>query len=303
MSKTAFDSVVHDIQKTLSGWGPDAPLEKIRSEFEDLVRPVGREVPASVETVNAGGVPAAWVSAPEARKDRVILYLHGGGYMIGSLDSHRDICERLSRAARARVLQIDYRLAPEHPFPAALEDAVAAYRWLLEQGVSPNCVAISGDSAGGGLTLATLLSLRESKDRLPACAALMSPWVDLECNSGTMSSKASEDPLVTAALASGMASAYANGGSLRNPLVSPVHADLAGLPPLMIHIGSSETLLDDSLGIAAHTGAADVDLELKIWRGMIHVFQLFASRLDEGAASLDELGKFIDARMTAAVNR
>lgn len=297
MTKTPFDSVVRDIQEVLKGWVAHTPLSKIRSDFEDLVRPVGRAVHASIEIERAGGVPAAWVSAPEARTDRVILYLHGGGYMIGSLESHRDICERLSRAARARVLQIDYRLAPEHPFPAALEDAVSAYRWLLDQGVSPDRVAIAGDSAGGGLTMSTLLSLRGSNDRLPACAALMSPWVDLECASGTMRSKAGVDPLVTAALAGGMASAYVNGGNLRNPLVSPIHANLAGLPPMLIHLGSREALLDDSLGLAANAGAADVDLELKIWRGMIHVFQLFASRLDEGAASLDELGSFVGARM------
>lgn len=217
--------------------------------------------------------------------------------MIGSLESHRDLCERLSQAAGARVLQIDYRLAPEHPFPAALEDAITAYRWLLAQGFSGDQIAIAGDSAGGGLSLATLVALKQAGDPLPACAALMSPWADLECTSDSMISKTAVDPLVNGQMAGGMAAAYMSGGDLRNPLCSPVHADLTGLPPLMIHVGSLETLLDDSVRIAAKAGAANVDVQLKVWGNLIHVFQLFPSRLDEGAASLKELGAFIKGHL------
>lgn len=296
MSQQQLDSVIGEIAAMLRGWGAATPLGDIRRDADRLfsARP---SVGASAQPVRIGGIDAEWIAAPAARSDRAVLYFHGGGYSIGSIDSHRDLCERLSRAAKARVLALAYRLAPEHPFPAALDDALAAYRWLLGQGLAPTQLAIAGDSAGGGLSLATLVSLRRDGIPLPACAALMSPWVDLECTGESMTSRAATDPLVSKAMTGGMAAAYLPSGDLRNPLASPLHAALDGLPPLLIHVGSRETLLDDSTRIAAKARAAGVDVRLKQWEGMIHVFQLFADRLDEGEASLGELGAFIDEHL------
>ncbi len=297
MSTQQLEPVIRDIAAVLGNWGPETPMSTIRSDSDKLFCATKFTVGASAEAVNAGGVKAEWITAPGALNDRVILYLHGGGYILGSINSHRDLCERLSRAAKARVLALDYRLAPEHPFPAAVEDAVAAYRWLLKQNISPKHVAIAGDSAGGGLSLATLVALKQAGDPLPACVALMSPWVDLECTGESMTTKDAEDPLVRKPMAAGMAATYLPSGDLRNPLASPLHAALDGLPPLMIHVGSRETLLDDSVRIAAKARKAGVDVQLKQWQGQIHVFQLFASRVDEGEASIHELGAFIHGRI------
>jgi acetyl esterase/lipase len=187
---------------------------------------------------------------------------------------------------------LDYRLAPEHPFPAAVEDAVAAYRWLLASGFKPERIAISGDSAGGGLTFATLISIRDRKLPRPACAVPLSPWADLECTGETMTTKDQEDPMVHRDFTVQLAGLYAP-GKLRDPLVSPLHGDLKSLPPLLIQVGERETLLDDSRRMADKARAAGVDVTLEIEPGQIHVYQIFASRLDEGAAAIDRMGTFI----------
>jgi len=252
-------------------------------------------IPADVkrEQVNAAGVPAEWVVAENVDPDRVILYLHGGGYVIGSINTHRELGSRLSRAAAARVLLIDYRLAPEHPHPAAVDDAVAAYRWLLSLGVNPSRLAIAGDSAGGGLTVATLVAVRDAGLPMPATGVCLSPWVDLEGIGESMTTKAAADPMVQRDGLLKMAAAYLAGQHPRTPLASPLYADLSGLPPLLIQVGTAETLLDDSTRLAERARKSGVHVTLEPWEDMIHVWQAFASLLPEGRQAIDRIGEFI----------
>ena len=298
MSASQLEAVIADVSATFNRWGPATPIGQIREDWDNLFANVVAEVRATAEPVSAGGVKAEWICAPDAGKDRTILYLHGGGYVLGSVRSHRDICERLSRAAAARVLALDYRLAPKNPFPAAVEDAVAAYEWLLGQGVPSAQIAISGDSAGGGLTLATLLALKATKRPLPGCAAVLSPWVDMELLGESLTTNDDLDPMVHKAMATVMVETFLQGADPRNPLANPLYGDFTGLPPLLIHVGVRETLLSDSLRVAQKARAAGVKTELKVWDGQVHVFQIFASRLDEGEAAVREIGGFIDHHLT-----
>ena len=293
MSQAQLEQVISDIARTFGAWNDDTPLDQMRIGWDGLFSDVEYTVGAGAEPVDAGGVTAEWITAPDARTDRVVVYLHGGGYIMGSVNSHRDMCERLSREARARVLALDYRLAPEHPFPAALEDSIAAYRWLLQEGIKPQHIAIGGDSAGGGLTFATLVSLRDAGDPLPACAIPLSPWVEFEGTGDSITSRADIDPMVRQDLDLKMAKAYLDGGDLRNPLAAPIYADLDGLPPLLIQVGEREILFDDSSRMADKAARAGVDVPLREWKGQTHVWQIFASRLDEGQAAIEELGAFV----------
>ncbi len=236
------------------------------------------------------------VSTPAANPARVILYLHGGGYVMGSINTHRELGQRLSRAAAARVLLIDYRLAPEHPHPAAVEDATRAYRWLLSRGVSPSRLVVAGDSAGGGLTVATLLAARDSGLPLPAAGVCLSPWVDLEGVGESMTTKAAADPLVQRDGLRRMGALYLNGQDPRTPLASPLYADLSGLPPLLIQVGTAEALLDDSTRLAERAREAGVEVDLEPWDDMIHVWQAFAAVLPEGQQAIERIGQFIRER-------
>jgi monoterpene epsilon-lactone hydrolase len=271
-------------------------IAEMRAGFEAmaLVSPLAPDI--TRETVDAGGVPAEWIVAPGAAAGRVILYLHGGGYVIGSINTHRDLASRLSRAAQAHVLVINYRLAPEHPFPAAVDDATAAYRWLLANGTHPAGLAIAGDSAGGGLTVATLVALRDAGQPLPAVAACLSPWVDLEGIGESMTTKASVDPMVQRDGLRKMAAAYLAGQDPRTPLAAPLYADLSGLPPLLIQVGTAETLLDDSTRLAERARKAGVEVTIEPWEDMIHVWQAFASLLPEGQQAVDRIGEFVRQR-------
>lgn len=246
-----------------------------------------------VEPTSADGVPAEWTEAPGADPSRVLLYLHGGGYVSGSLTSHRPMVAEAGRQAGLRTLALDYRLAPEHPFPAAVEDAVAGYRYLLERGFAPGRIAIGGDSAGGGLTAATLLSIRDQGLPMPGCGWLVSPWVDLESTSESMTSKAETDPMVQKPYLLEIAAMYLGGAAARTPLASPLHADLHGLPPLLIQVGSAETLLDEGVLFAGRAGAAEVAVTLEIWPDMIHVWHLFHPQLAAGRRALAKAGRFI----------
>jgi len=263
-----------------TGW----PAQRAAMEASTAVLPQAAGV--TLTPVTANGVPAEWQARPDAAGDAAILYLHGGGYAIGSIATHRALTTALAAAFEGRVLSLDYRLAPEHPCPAAIEDAVVAYRFLLDQGLKPGRIVIAGDSAGGGLTVATLLALREAGLPSPAGGWCISPWVDLTNASGTMSSKADEDLIVSAASLDAYAAAYAAGGDLRAAPCSPLFGDLAGLPPLLIQVGSAETLLDDSLGLAANASRADVEVRLEVWPGQQHVFHMFAPMLGEARAAI-----------------
>jgi epsilon-lactone hydrolase len=249
----------------------------------------------SVEVTSANGVPAEWTSTPQAERDAVLLYLHGGGFVIGSLYSHRHLVCEAGRAARAFTLALDYRLAPEHPFPAAVEDAVAGYRFLLARGYTPGRIAIAGDSAGGGLVVSAMIAVRNAGLPQPACGWCISPWVDLEALGETMSSKAAADPTVQKAGILDMARLYLNGADPRSPLAAPIYADLAGLAPLLIQVGAAETLLDDAIRLAKVAGTVDVRVDLQIWPEMIHVWHLFHPELKAGLRAIEQGGSFVRA--------
>jgi acetyl esterase/lipase len=257
--------------------------------------PLARDI--NLEPIDANGVPAEWSLVPGSDASRVLLFLHGGGYCSGSIVSHRGMVTEAGRAAGARTLAVAYRLAPEHPFPAALEDARAAYGFLLDQGIAPSKVAIGGDSAGGGLTLALMTVLRDAGQPLPGCAWLVSPWVDLQMTGASLAEKAQVDPLISKPYLEELASAYLAGTDAANPLASPLQAELAGLPPLLVQVGSAETLLDDAVRITRRAGAADVQIKLEIWPHMTHAWHLWAAQLEEGRRAIASAGAFIRAQL------
>ena len=249
------------------------------------------------EPIVVNGIAAEWVSAPGAAADRAVLYLHGGGYVIGSIGTHRELAGRISAASGARCLVIDYRLGPEHPFPAAVDDATAAYRWLIAAGFSPGKLAIAGDSAGGGLTVATLLALRDAGVPLPATGVCISPWVDLEGTGESMTTKAALDPMVQREPLLQMAQLYLGGADPRGPLASPLFGELRGLPPLLIQVGTAETLLDDSTRLAQRAREAGVEVELEAWPDMIHVWHAFAALIPEGREAIERIVVHLKKRL------
>jgi len=249
------------------------------------------------EPVAAGGVRAEWVVPPGASEGRALLYLHGGGYVICSPDTHREMVAHLAKASGCRVLLLDYRLAPEFPFPAAVEDPVAAYRWLLAQDYRPKGLAVAGDSAGGGLTVAALVAFRYLGLPMPGAAVCFSPWTDLACTGETLASKASEDPIVSRPLLEQLAETYLAGADPRSPLASPLYADLRGLPPLLVQVGTAETLLDDSRRLADRCREVGVEVSLEEWEGMPHVWHFFVSFLPEAQQAIARAGQFLRQRL------
>lgn len=245
-----------------------------------------------VEPVSAHGVRAEWTSTPGDTGEAALLYLHGGGYVIGSLDSHRHLAAEAGRAAGCWALALDYRLAPEYPFPAAVDDALAGYRYLLARGIKPGRIAVAGDSAGGGLVVAAMVAIRDAGLPQPGCGWCISPWVDMEATGETMVSKSAADPTVQKAGILDMARMYLNGADPRSPLASPLHANLAGLAPLLLQVGAAETLLDDAIRLAKAAGAADVRVDLQVWPEMIHVWHLFHPELKAGRRAIEEGGAF-----------
>ncbi|MCH2170291.1 alpha/beta hydrolase [Myxococcota bacterium] len=272
---------------------PETPptIEQSRAGFEAMTASFVIPDDVRVESVDVAGIPAAWVTASGARDDAAMLYLHGGGYMMGSVKTHTELASRLSAASAARVLVLDYRLAPENPFPAPVEDAVAAYRWLVEQGFARERIVIAGDSAGGGLTLATLAALSEAGDAQPAAAVCLSPFADLE---GTGDSyQTADDPLLTKEAVDGMAMAYLQGQDAKQPTASPIYADYSGFPPLLIQVGTRELLLDDATRVTERARAAGVDVTLEKGEGLIHVWPLFGPGVPEGVEAVDSIGAFV----------
>ncbi len=273
---------------------PENPtVEDSRDGFERLAAHVGGDTAAAISEVEANGVPGEMVRANGASEDSVTLYLHGGGYVIGSPATHRELARRLSTATGGSVLVIDYRLAPENPFPAPVEDAVSAYRWLLDQGNDPAALSVAGDSAGGGLTAATLVSLKDQGIPLPSCGVCLSPWVDMEGIGESMTGRADSDPMVQRDGLVAMAGVYLGGADPRSPLAAPLYADLHGLPPLLIQVGTRETLYDDATRLAYQAARAGVKTTFEPWDEMIHVWHLFAPLLDEGQQAIERIGEFI----------
>jgi acetyl esterase/lipase len=247
-----------------------------------------------VSAVSASGVAGEFVATPTSRPDRHVLFLHGGGYVTGSPALYRHFTWRIATTARARVLAIDYRLAPEHPFPAALDDAVAAYRWLLAGTAQPQRTAVMGDSAGGGLALALLLRLRDDELDLPAAAIAMSPWTDLALTGASLSLNAKSDPMLNAADARLFADCYLAGADPRNPYASPLYGNPAGLPPTLIQVGSDEILHDDASRMAENLRAAGCRVQIEVWPRMPHGWHLFAPVLPEARKAIAHIGAFAD---------
>ena len=250
--------------------------------------------PASTRTrpVDAGGVKAQWIETPASRTDRQLLYLHGGAYRVGSPATYRHFTWRLATAARARLLAIDYRLAPEHPFPAALEDTFSAYRWLLAGAAQG--LAIVGDSAGGGLALALLLKLRDAGLPLPAAAVALSPWTDLALTGASLTLNADADPMLNADDLPHFAADYLAGADSRNPYASPFYGDPFGLPPTLFHVGADEILRDDAVRMAEKMRQAKCRVELQIWPRMPHVWHLLAPLLPEARCAIAGIGDFLE---------
>jgi len=268
-------------------------IDGSRLVFEEMMAQFSLDEDVVCERLAVGGVPAERITAPGASEERVMLYLHGGGFVIGSMRGYRVPLSLLSRSTGAQVLGIEYRLAPEFPFPAAVDDAVAAYRWLLSNGIDPSKITIGGDSAGGGLTVSTLVALRYLGEPMPAAGVCLSPWVDLEGTGDSMTSKAEDDPIVQLEMLRFMAQLYIGERDPRIPLASPLYADLRGLPPLLILVGTAETLLDDSTRLAERAKAAGVQVDLQVWDDMVHVWPMFASILPEGQQALNVVGEFV----------
>jgi len=251
-----------------------------------------------LETVNCDGIPGEWSLAPGSDSSRVLIFFHGGGYCSGSILSHRRMVTEAGRAARMRTLAIGYRLAPEHPYPAAHEDAMRAWRFVRGQGIRADHIAVAGDSAGGNLSITLISSLRTADEPLPACAWLISPWTDLTMSGATLDTKDTVDPIIHKGYLRELADAYVPAAvDRKDPLISPLFADLRGFPPMLIQVGSAETLLSDAVRFAAAAGSADIDVTLEIWPHMIHAWPLWNAGLEDGRRALANAGRFIRAHV------
>ena len=272
------------------------------AERRDRLDEVGSNWPVAddvkCEAADCGGVRGEWSLAPGSDRSRVLLFFHGGGYCSGSISSHRRMVTEAGRAARMRTLAIDYRRAPEHPYPAAHDDAMAAWRFLRGLGIAAAGIAVGGDSAGGNLTLSLIHQLRAAGEALPACAWLVSPWTDLTMSGATLETKDAVDPIIHKTYLDELAAAYVPASmDRRDPLISPLFANLRGFPPILIQVGSAETLLSDATRLAEAAGSADVDVTLEIWPHMIHAWPVWNAGLVDGRRGLAKAGEFIRGRV------
>ena len=268
-----------------------------KSVTRDFLNGAGKILPPpqnlNIKRHLVNDVPALWLSDKRGRRKNVIYYLHGGGYHIGSPDSHKRLIFNFCRKAQAEGFALDYRKAPEHPYPTALNDALAGYKWLLKRGHKPENICISGDSAGGGLALATLIKIRDEGLAMPASLALLSPWLDLTASGSTVDTNKDIDPWLSIKLLREWGSSYLNGHDPMSTYASPLFADLSGLPPMIIHVGTNEVLLDDSRRLYENAKKCGVKVEIKIWDEMMHVFQAFDRILPSANKSLKEMGVFL----------
>lgn len=275
-------------KEALRGW-----MEKTTAQFEI---PEG----ISVKKFNIDHIQTEWMIPPEAAADEMIYYLHGGGYMMGSINTHRALAAKLSLEAGSKVLLIDYALAPENPYPAALNDALKVYTWLIENGYKSINIVIAGDSAGGGLALSTVIAARDKGMVLPAGLVLISPWTDLAGTGESMTTKAKKDPVLTAEALPQIGQWYAGDIPLDDPRVSPLYADLSGLPPMFIQVGTSEILLNDSTRLASRAQEVGVEVELEVWQGEMHVWHMLWQRLPSARKAIEKIGTFTRKRLGQA---
>ncbi len=269
-------------------------IKRYRAFLEKSAKAFRPDKQVGFEPIDTDGIKGAWITPPDLSSGKTILYLHGGGFIAGSIRTHRDLASRIAKASCARLFTVDYRLVPEHPFPAALNDALAAYKGLLNRGTNPGQVVVGGDSAGGGLALSLLVKLGRGKLPLPQRAVFLSPWVDLENKNPSIHVNRGKDPMLTPTMLDESARLYTE-GDLSDPLVSPINADFDGLCPVLIHVGENEILLDDALLLARNARESGVEVEVEVWDEMFHVFQYFARYLPAARQAVEKIGRFTAA--------
>jgi epsilon-lactone hydrolase len=286
------EEAIRRVQRVYGSWRRDTAVVQMREDWDRLFAVAPSD--AETQSILVDGMPSLWVATPGSERSRVLLYFHGGGYKLGSVRSHVDLMARIARAARCRVLGVNYRLAPEHRFPAPVQDAIAAYECLLAQRVPAHCIALAGDSAGGGLAAAVLLALRDRARPLPAAAVMLSAWTDLTAQSDTYATRSEADSIHQRTMILAAARHYLGEQSeASHPLASPLFGDLAGLPPLLLQVGDRETVLGDSTRFADKARTAGVEVTLEVYPDMIHVFQQFADLIPEAQQAIDSIGCFL----------
>ena len=278
----------------------DSDVDEQRRLFREAISAQPLPTDVTVTAATLGGVPTAEITVDGIESRHIVLYFHGGVYVISDAFLAAGLASQVGRRAHAKVISVDYRLAPEHPYPAAVDDALAAYQALLDSGIAPSDIAFAGDSAGGGLAIATMVNARDHGLPLPAAAFLMSPYVDLTLAGTSMETRREADPLLSPELLAARVPDYTAGQDAALPLISPIFADLSGLPPLCIQCGSHEVLLDDSIRLARQAATVDVEVTLEVTPGVPHVFQAYSPMIDEAAVALDRAGRFLSAHLAAA---
>lgn len=276
---------------------PEMDLDTLRNLFDEWHLPTKEPEDVTYAEVDAGGVPAMWCLPLQRADDRVLVFTHGGGYVVGSMHTHRKLAGHLAKVVGCRAIVLDYRRAPEDPHPAQVEDAVTAYRWLLEQGYKPEHIATTGDSAGGGLCTSMVIKLRDLGEPLPAAVMPLSPFYDMEATGETIESRAAVDVLVQKETLLGMAGMFLGDASPRDPLANPLHADLSGLPPMYIQVGDHETLLSDAERFTEKAKAAGVDVTCDVVPEMQHVFHFMAGRCGEADEAIERLAQWVRPRL------
>lgn len=300
MPSPQSETVKVKLREFANSLSPTAELDEIRASYQTFAGLATKPDGVTWTEVDAGGVPSIWADAAGGATDRVLQYVHGGGYVIGNADYYRNLTGHLAKALGCRVLNVDYRLAPEHPHPAPVEDSTKAYRWLLDQGLEPGHLAISGDSAGGGLTVATLVNIRDAGLPQPAGAVPISPWVDMDAVGGSMTTNAQNDVLVNMDVLKGMVEAFLQGADTKDPLANPLYADLQGLCPMYIQVGGHETLLDDSIRLAGVAGQAGVETRIDVFPEMQHVFQMAVGAMPEADEAIARIAAWLRPKLGLA---
>lgn len=292
MAQEPIDIVIERVSRTYGSWSKTTTIEEMREDWDRLFW--SDQFPARVEPVDAGGVQATWIEPNGVDPATALIYFHGGGFAVGSVRSHYDMIARIAAASGMRALGVDYRRSPDHPFPAAFDDAVAVARWVVALGIDPRKIAFAGDSAGACLVLGAAIALRDAGESLPAALVGLSPWTDLAATGASYETRAMTDPIHQRVMVLAMARRYlGKTGDSKDPRVSPLYADLSGLPPTLLQVGDRETVLDDAVRYAEKARQAGGNVELEVWDRMIHVFQQFPDVLPEAGEAIAKIGTFL----------